>query len=144
MVSNSREHSRRPVLATLVRTVPVRVRDVSRCGCRLESTRWLSAGLSGRLQLSLDGRVLHDDVRIARCQRLHGAGQSFMLGAELLRTRRLSSRSIRLAIGQLIGDQEATEHPPPTHSVLRVPDGEAEQLAKGVSRAPPRYADDER
>lgn len=133
----------RAAFATLVWTVPVRIIDVSRSGCRLESTRWLDTGTSGQLRLALDGHTHQDDVRIARCLRREGAGQSYFLGAELLRTRRLNARSIRLAIGRLIGEGQVAEHPPPSTVGLAVPDRESEQMAKAVSRAPPMPADTE-
>jgi hypothetical protein len=127
----------RASVATLVRTVPVRILDVSRSGCRVESPRWLTAGTIGRLRLSLDGCGHEDDVRIARCQVRQGAGRSYLLGAELLGTRRLNARSIRLAVEHLVEALEATEHPPPGDTIRTPPDREAEQQAKGVSRAPP-------
>lgn len=127
----------RASFATLVWTVPVRIVDVSRSGCRLESSRWVHTGTTGQLRLSLDGGDHEDDIRIARCQVREGAGRNYFLGAELLRTRRLNARSIRLAIGRLIGDREITEHPHAGNLSLALPDRESEQLAKGVSRAPP-------
>ncbi len=124
----------------LVRSVPVRIVDVSRSGCRLESSHWVDSGTSGQLRLSLGGNSHEDDIRIARCQLREGAGRSFVLGAELLPTRRLNARSIRLAIGELIGEREISEHPPPG---TQLPDRESEQQAKGVSRAPPVPANTE-
>lgn len=92
-------------VATLVRTIPVKVLDVSRCGCRLEAGRWLPPGVSGRLSVEIDGRMQVDDVRVARCQQRAGAGPLYQVGAELLRTRRLHRRSVRLAVGRIISDQ---------------------------------------
>jgi hypothetical protein len=138
-VTNGQEATiRRATLATLVWTVPVRILDVSRSGCRLEAARWLEIGTSGQLRLALGGRTHQDDVRIARCQLREGSGQNYFLGAELLRIRRLDARSIRMAIGELIGEHAASEHPPPANPGLLVPDRGSEQMAKGVSRAPPR------
>jgi hypothetical protein len=132
----------RASLATLVRSVPVRVLDISRCGCRLESTRWLMAGTIGQLRLCLDGREHEDDVRIARCQTRRGAGRSYLLGAELLGTRRLYAHSVRVAIERLLTDLETSEHPP-FNTFRTLPDRKSEQQAKGVSRAPPVPVDTE-
>jgi hypothetical protein len=127
-------------LATLVRRVPVRVVDVSRAGCRLEASLWLRAGTIGQLRLSLRGGVHEDDVRISRCQMRAGAGRTYLLGAELLGTRRLYGRSIRLAISNLIAAGEALEHPRSNDASDSLPNREDEQQAKGVSRAPPLVA----
>lgn len=137
-MSNSQSATlRRASLATLVWTVPVRIVDVSRSGCRLESSRWLSIGTSGHLRLTFEGRTHQDDVRIARCQVREGAGSTYVLGAELLATRRLSDRSIRMAIGQLIGQREQADHLSPGSLGYELPDRESEQLAKGGGRSPP-------
>jgi hypothetical protein len=127
----------RATLATLVRTVPVRVLDVSSAGCRIESRRWLTAGTVGRLHVSLQGQGHEDDVRIARCQVRQGAGRSYLAGAELLGTRRLNGRTIRLAIQELVQELEAGDCPPPEGTSRALPDRESEHQAKGVSRAPP-------
>jgi hypothetical protein len=109
-VSNgSDEHGHRATLGTLVWTVPVRLLDVSRAGCRFESPRALETGVNGQLRIPLGGRVHVDDVRVARCQVREGAGQRYLVGAELLCTRRLNTRSIRLAIGELIDEHDASE-----------------------------------
>jgi hypothetical protein len=131
----------RASFATLVRKMPVRVLDVSRSGCRLESSQRIHAGTTGLLQLSLGGYGHEDDIRVARCQLREGAGASYFLGVELLPTRSLNTRSIRLAVGELIGEQESREHPPLANSGQASPDRESEQLEKGVSRAPPEPKD---
>jgi len=90
-------------VATLVRSVPVRLIEVSRGGCRLESTSRIEAGVSGQLAVELQGLMRIDDVRVARCQPRAGAGAVFQVGAELLRTRRLDRRTVRMAVGKIIG-----------------------------------------
>ena len=60
------------LIATLVRVVPVRVVEVSRSGCRMESTARLEPGLSGKLTLELGGLARVDDVRVTRCQQRPG------------------------------------------------------------------------
>jgi hypothetical protein len=138
-VTNAFTH-RRGSLATLVWTVPVRIVDVSRCGCQLESARLLDTGTHGQLRLAIGGRIHLDDVRIARCQQREGAGQRYFLGAELLRTRRLHARSIRIAIGRLLEQDEVPDHLAPAAVVLGRSDREPEPLTRGVTRAPPYRA----
>jgi len=127
----------RATFATLVRNVPVRLLDVSRAGCRLESSQWIPTGTTGLLHLSLRGRHHEDDIRIARCRLREGAGSNYFLGVELLPTRRLNGQSIRLAIGQLVGEREDGEA---LASPQALPDRESGQPGKGVSRAPPECA----
>lgn len=103
------------VIGMLVRTVPVRLLDIGRNGCRLETARWLEPGTTGQLLLSIDGQPQIDDVRVVRCQLRVGAGSLYQVGIELLGTKRLHRRSIRLAISHLVregaapGAQPATE-----------------------------------
>ena len=92
-------------LGMLVWTLPVRLVDVSRGGCRVEADRHLPAGTNGQLHLELDGRLHLDDIRVSRCQMRVGAGRVFDVGVELLKTRRLSRRSLRLALRRVIGEQ---------------------------------------
>lgn len=89
-------------VATLVRSVPVRLIEVSRGGCRLECTSRIETGTSGQLAVGLQGLMRIDDVRVARCQQRQGAGSVFQVGAELLRTRRLGRRTVRLAVTKII------------------------------------------
>ena len=92
----------------LVRVVPVRLIEVSRGGCRLESVSRIGAGVSGQLAVELHGLMRIDDVRVARCQPRAGAGAVFQVGAELLRTRRLGRRTVRMAVGKIISGTRAT------------------------------------
>lgn len=92
-------------VATLVRTVPVRLVEVSRGGCRLESPARLEPGLSGQLAVQMQGMARIDDIRVARCQQRVGSNALYQIGAELLRTRRLGRRSVRLAVRKLISEQ---------------------------------------
>ena len=85
-------------VATLVRSVPVRLVEISRGGCRLECNSRIEAGMSGQLAVGLQGLMRIDDVRIARCQQRMGAGPVYQVGAELLRTKPLARRSVRMAV----------------------------------------------
>jgi hypothetical protein len=106
----TRRGSRLGQVATLVRSVPIRLVEISRGGCRLECPRHLESGTSGLLVVELAGVLQVDDIRIARCQQKVGAGSVFQIGAELLRTRRLGRRTIRMAIGRILGTQQDAVH----------------------------------
>ena len=100
----------RDVVATLVRVVPVRLVEVSRGGCRLECASRFESGTSGQLAVEVAGLVRIDDVRIARCQRHVGAAEIYHLGTELLRTRPLGRRTVRLAIRRIISGEAGVGH----------------------------------
>jgi hypothetical protein len=126
-------------VATLVRTVPVRLLDVSRSGCRLESGRWMEEGLCGQLLMELDGRLRLQDVRVARCQAREGASSPYQVGAELLRTRRLTERSVRMAVRRFIGEAVTSTGPGGVPLDTPAPAGTArrDERDEAVSRAPP-------
>jgi len=108
----SRQHdSGHEAVATLVRLVPVRLVEVSRGGCRLECASRIESGTSGQLAVELAGLMRIDDVRIARCQQRAGAGATYQVGAELLRTRRLGRRTVRMAIRNIISGERSVGHP---------------------------------
>jgi hypothetical protein len=129
-------------VATLVRSVPVRLVEISRGGCRLECPNRLETGTNGVLAIELAGILLVDDIRVARCQPRMGAGAVFQVGAELLRTRRLGRRTIRMVVGEIIANEHGT-----------VRDGRGSELAfpgntrpgevngKSDGRAPPAMSD---
>ena len=97
-------------VATLVRSVPVRLVEVSRGGCRLECASRFESGTSGQLAVEIAGLMRIDDVRIARCQQRIGAGALYHLGTELLRTRRLGRRTVRMAVGTIISGEAGVGH----------------------------------
>jgi len=135
------DSSRLPV-GTLVRSVPVRLVEVSRGGCRLESASRLDAGTSGLLAVPLAGLLRIDDVRVARCQQRAGAGDAYHLGAELLRTRRLGRRSLRAAVTKIIGDGLGVGHAQVgEEEPLPVPVRTDGASGKFESRAPPAHSD---
>lgn len=125
-------------VAMLVRSVPVRLVEVSRGGCRLECDSRLETGTSGLLAVELAGFIRIDDVRVARCQQRAGAGPVYQVGAELLRTRRLGRRTVRMAVRKIICDERGTA---PAHVLIeeQPPPGIRTSEADGRfgSRAPP-------
>jgi hypothetical protein len=129
-------------MATLVRSVPVRLVEISRGGCRLECSRRLESGTSGLLAVELAGLLRIDDIRIARCQPRIGAGPVFQVGAELLRTRRLGRRTIRMAVRKIIGGERGSGYLP--QGEWAAVSGERpvrEVSGKADGRAPPGMSD---
>ena len=129
-------------VATLVRSVPVRLVEISRGGCRLECAVRLESGASGLLAVELAGLMRIDDVRVARCQRRAGAGAAYLVGAELLRTRRLGRRTVRMAVRKIISGERGVGRAPwsadePLPPEIRT-DGARGRLE---SRAPPAQSD---
>ena len=132
-----------PCPATLVRRVRVRVLDVSRAGCRLESDRRLEPGVAGQLVLTIEGRLRTQDIRVAHCQSREGAGALYHVGAELLRTRRLTDRSVRMAVRRFIGEAGASQGPGGVllDSTALGDGGRRDERDKAVGRAPPSWVD---
>lgn len=129
-------------MAALVRTVPVRLLDVSRSGCRLESVRRMETGVCGQLVVELDGQVRVQDVRVARCQAHQGAGAVYQVGTELLRTRRLTNRSVRMGVRRFIGEAVTSQGPGGAVLVTSALEDltRRDERDKAVSRAPPLSA----
>ena len=88
-------------LGVLISSTPVRLLEISRTGCLLESDRRLDEGVAGEFRVEIDGRPNSEEVRITRCVRLDGSGSRYRVGAEFLRTRPLGSGSLRGAVGAL-------------------------------------------
>ena len=128
----------------LVWTLPVRLVDVSRSGCLVEVARHLETGTNGHLQLEMDGLLHLDDVRVCRCQTREGASRVYHVGVELLRTRRLSRRSLCLALQRIIGEHRGAFADAFDEVAARTSiDGHEERRKRGVSRAPPVPAETE-
>ena len=140
--ARSPRHAHHEGVATLVRSVPVRLVEVSRDGCRLECARRIESGTSGQLAVELAGLMRIDDGRVARCQQRMGAGQVFQLGTELLRTRRLGRRTVRMAVRRLIGSATGVLQVH-AESVVSFPlrSRHHEEEGKSDGRAPPSASD---
>lgn len=125
-------------IAMLVWTLPVRLLEVSRSGCLVEVARHLETGASGQLQLEMGGVRHVDDVRVCRCRMREGASRVHYAGVELLRTRRLSRHSLRLAMRRIIGEWREPSAEAVDESARRESSGERETPGKKrVCRAPP-------
>jgi hypothetical protein len=86
------------MLGVAVDRIEVRLIEVSRSGCLLESSRQVAPGTAGEVRIDFDGRVLIEALRVTRCRRIEGAGTIYRLGAEFIRTRQLDDWSLRRAL----------------------------------------------
>ena len=83
--------------AVLTRELFVRVIDVSRSGCRIETNRRMDVGTIGRLRVKLGTREYEDDVEVVRCESVEGGGV-YHVGMRLLWTTPQHAGSIRDAV----------------------------------------------
>ena len=143
-MSTGRSHHRdqAETVATLVRSVPVRLVEVSRGGCRLECASRVDSGTSGQLAIELAGLMRIDDIRVARCQQRMGAGPVYQLGTELLRTRRLGRRTVRMAVRKIISGDMGDGHAQYDNATpLTVEDQAVDVDGRSETRAPPATVD---
>jgi hypothetical protein len=96
--------------ATLVAHLPLRVVDVSSSGCLFESDHPVEPGRVGTVRLALNGGWYVEDVRVTRCEPVPGH-TSFHVGAEFLKSRRLSDQSLRLAVTRMTTSGLREERP---------------------------------
>lgn len=90
------------VSGMLGRDVPMRLIDISRTGCLLESRQRIEDGTVGELQLQVQRETFADDIRVTRCVLVEGSGSIYRVGAEFVQTRRPGERSIRRAITAIL------------------------------------------
>lgn len=108
-------------LALLISTKEVRLLEISRSGCLLESSHRIDAGTSGEFRVGIDGQTLCEELRVTRCCRMEGSAATYRIGAEFLRTRRPDQSSLRRAFHATIA---ATEDMSASASLRLVPLGE--------------------
>jgi len=94
------------LMGVLARDIDVRLLNVSASGCLVESRRRIEAGTAGALRLVVDGEEYSDDVIVARCSEVQGAGATYHVGAEFLWTTPPGVRSLRRMASRL---QQALE-----------------------------------
>jgi hypothetical protein len=94
------------VIAVLGRDVVVRLLEISRSGCLLESSHAMPAGTIAALAIEIDGREYSDDVRVSRSQLLAGVGERYQVGVEFLWLRLPRARSLRSYAATLPSDPE--------------------------------------
>ena len=86
----------------LARNVPMRLIDIGRSGCLLESHQRVENGTLGELRLQVDDEIFVDDVRVTRCVLVEGSGALYRVGAEFVQTRRPGEHSIRRAMTSML------------------------------------------
>jgi hypothetical protein len=86
----------------LARNVPMRLIDIGRSGCLLESHQRLENGTLGELRLQVADETFVDDVRVTRCVLVEGSGSLYRVGAEFVQTRRPGEHSIRRAMTSML------------------------------------------
>ena len=84
--------------AVLIRECHVRVLDVSRSGCLIESRRRVQVGTVGRLRLTLGADECEDDVEVVRCDAVARSRSLYYVGVRFLWTTPPKAGSIRDAI----------------------------------------------
>jgi hypothetical protein len=72
------------LIAVLGRDLFVRLLQISRSGCLLETAHALPIGATGTLSVQIEGRQYSDEVRVLRAQRVAGAGERHEVGVEFL------------------------------------------------------------
>ena len=92
------------VIGVLDRDLAVAVAQISRSGCLLESSAAIPVGTVGSLSIEIDGAVYSDDVRVARCQAVPGAGERHHVGVAFLPLRRPGPQSLRLYAASLVDE----------------------------------------
>jgi hypothetical protein len=86
----------------LNRNVPMRLIDIGRSGCLLESRQRVENGTLGELRLQVQDETFVDDVRVTRCVLVEGSGSLYRVGAEFVQTRRPGEHSIRRAMTSVL------------------------------------------
>lgn len=79
----------------LGREVAVRLMNFSASGCLVQGVSGLEPQSVGRLKVVFDGEQYGDDVRVARCQEVPGAGSLYNIGVEFVWTSHPDRASLR-------------------------------------------------
>ncbi|HKH71580.1 MAG TPA: PilZ domain-containing protein [Vicinamibacterales bacterium] len=95
-------------LGVMTRERHVRLLNCSVSGCLLETSWRLPVGAIASIRVTINGRVLTDDVQIMRCQPIAGAGDTYHVGAQFLWTQPLIEQSLRGALRAARGELAAT------------------------------------
>jgi hypothetical protein len=91
------------LVGVLGRDVPVRLLNISGSGCLVESSARIEEGATGSLLVNLNGETYRDEVRVARCLQIQGAGATCQLGIAFLWMAPPTGRSLRRIAGRLRG-----------------------------------------
>jgi PilZ domain len=93
----------------LRRDVAVELVNISRSGCLLESPKPIAAGTLATVTLEMDGQSYSDEVRVARCLEIPGAGERHHVGVQFVALRLPGQRSLRLLAASLNADASAAD-----------------------------------
>jgi len=85
------------LVGVMIRESDVHVINVSASGCLVESFADIDEGTTATLTVRAGDEDFSDGVRIARCDRVQGAGSRFLVGAEFLWTSIPGPFSVRRA-----------------------------------------------
>jgi hypothetical protein len=91
-VAPSLEDSRAAVLTS---EIEIRLLNISHSGCLLEADRRVKAGTFATMKTMVDFEAYTDQVRTTRCQQLAGAGATYRIAAQFVRTDLPSDDSLR-------------------------------------------------
>lgn len=83
------------------RDFAVELLNISRSGCLLESPKPIAAGTLATVTVEMDGESYSDDVRVARCLEIPGAGERHHVGVQFVALRIPSQRSLRVLAAAL-------------------------------------------
>jgi hypothetical protein len=86
-----------PLIGSFVRTLPVRLVEISEGGCLLEAPMPVEHGTRGELQVVVGETFPPELLRICRCQLVRGTAPLFRAGAEFLNGIGLTT-SLRVAL----------------------------------------------
>ena len=92
------------VIAVLGRDVVVRLLEISRSGCLLETSHAMPEGTTAVLSIEIDGLEYMDEVRVSRSQLLAGVGERYAVGVEFLWLRLPREHSLRCYAATLTGN----------------------------------------
>jgi hypothetical protein len=96
-------------VSLLRRDVVVELLNISRSGCLLESPRPIAAGTLATVTVEMDGQSYSDDVRVARCLAIPGAGERHHVGVQFVALRLPSQRSVRFLAASLNAEPSAPD-----------------------------------
>jgi hypothetical protein len=83
-------------VGVLQRDVSVVMMNISRSGCLLDSPVAISVGTLAMLAVEMDGLVYSDEIRVARCRTVPGAGERHHIGVSFVVLHPPGRRSLRL------------------------------------------------
>jgi PilZ domain len=96
------------VIGVLGRDHTVRLLEISRAGCLLESSRPVAVGTVGSLVVRVEGTEYVDRLRVARCEEVAGAGGRHRLGAQFLSLYLPGDKSLRRYVAELAAAAQGT------------------------------------